>query len=266
MDSDTAGFNLWPSTAQAVIFLQWVGLLALPVLCKYGHETNKFEVSESGGVAETYCFHRGLPQQVGIDIKGNPIKKYKICNAKKSWRGSKRARMYAKMKAGMLQQGRPGALPLVPEIPLCPLASLLPINLNHVQLVKALYWFIQKIPFEQACHQTGCPGKTLRQVYLQIRLALFYQMKAVSSSKIGGPPEEYAVVLDQTFWTKRKRSRGGFGGRVTQGHETIVMGGVEIHLPTRTETGRVFLVLIPDLTRRTFEKVIRDHVHPGALV
>ena len=91
-------------------------------------------------------------------------------------------------------------------------------------------------------------------MYLQIRFALYnHCVKNFGAEKLGGPPGEYAVILDQTFFTKKKRARGGFGGRTTRGHETVVFGGVELHLPTRRETGRAFLVVIPDpreLSRR----------------
>lgn len=104
-------------------------------------------------------------------------------------------------------------------------------------------------------------------MYLQIRFALYnHCVKNFGAEKLGGPPGEYAVILDQTFFTKKKRARGGFGGRTTRGHETVVFGGVELHLPTRRETGRAFLVVIPDMSKRTFQKVITERVHPGSMI
>eukprot|EP00969_Alexandrium_andersonii_P111497 4924466-Alexandrium_andersonii.AAC.1 len=44
------------------------------------------------------------------------------------------------------------------------------------------------------------------------------------------------------------------------------MAGVELHLPTRAETGRVFFCVIPNRSKTTFQAVIRHHVHPGSRV
>lgn len=55
-----------------------------------------------------------------------------------------------------------------------------------------------------------------------------------TSGKIGGPPQDFAVCVDETFFTKRKKLHGGWQERFTSGHKTIIMAGVEIDLRTRT--------------------------------
>eukprot|EP00973_Karenia_brevis_P022206 3056565-Karenia_brevis.AAC.1 len=59
-------------------------------------------------------------------------------------------------------------------------------------------------------------------------------------TKVGGLPRDYAVIIDETFFTKKKVSKGGFQGRITGGHKVILMAGVEINLHTQAETGRKF--------------------------
>ena len=264
------GHFAWPSAYQAVMFLKFAGLVAVPLLCARGHPW-KLCANEEGGVAQMHCVKRGPPQQEGVDPEGRPIFKRRLCNSKRSWRGSNHDRKVAKSRARVQLHGRAGPLFLFQEKPLCPFSSLLPNSVNPVQLVKALYWFVQRVPFDEARHQCSsgevdmCP-KTLSQIYLTIRLAILKHMREAEDQKIGGPPGEYAVVIDETFFTRKKRARGGFGGRVSRGHQTIVFAGCELHLPTRTMTGRVFLEVIPNRKRATFERMINKYVHKGSLI
>ena len=41
--------------------------------------------------------------------------------------------------------------------------------------------------------------------------------------QLGGQTDR-VVVVDETFFTKKKKNTGGFVGRTTLGHKTIVMG------------------------------------------
>ncbi len=59
--------------------------------------------------------------------------------------------------------------------------------------------------------------------------------------KIGGPRENFAVCIDETFFSQRKLVKTGMFGRRRMSHVTILMAGVEIDLRTRTETGRCFM-------------------------
>lgn len=71
--------------------------------------------------------------------------------------------------------------------------------------------------------------------------------------------------MDETFLTKKKKVRGGFQGRVTAGHRTILLGFVEISLETRHEQA-FRLIEIKDRKKRTIEAEIRKHVMPGTLI
>eukprot|EP00973_Karenia_brevis_P060791 8454417-Karenia_brevis.AAC.1 len=83
--------------------------------------------------------------------------------------------------------------------------------------------------------------------------AIHTVLKKQMNAKIGGPPSDYAVIIDETFFTKKKVAKGGFQGRITEGHTVILMAGVEINLHTRAETGRKFLVIIPNRAKTTFQ-------------
>jgi hypothetical protein len=61
------------------------------------------------------------------------------------------------------------------------------------------------------------------------------------------------VCIDETHFTRRRHTRGGFQGRFTAGHETIILGMVELDLATRRETGRIRLLVIPDKKKGHFE-------------
>ena len=63
--------------------------------------------------------------------------------------------------------------------------------------------------------------------------------------QLGGQTDR-VVVVDETFFTKKKKNTGGFVGRTTLGHKTIVMGFLELQLSTRKATGACVLIEIPN--------------------
>ena len=85
----------------------------------------------------------------------------------------------------------------------------------------------------------------------------------------GGYDDKTLVVLvDETYITKKKRQRGGFQGRTTTGHKTIVLGFFELNVAEepRRGTGRAFLIEIPNCKRSTIEAAIRKYVREGSVV
>ena len=64
--------------------------------------------------------------------------------------------------------------------------------------------------------------------------------------------------IDETHITRKSRNRGGFQGRTTLGHQTIVMAGVELDGPWagRKQTGKAFCVIVTDHAALTFKQVI----------
>ena len=243
----------WCSHSRAIAFLLYVGLASFPKQCPDGHSGKdwRWSFNEEKGWAYMHCFCR-KPDVVGDNADGQAVRKRGgLCNKKIGWRGPR---------------CKKGESPPSGSVP-CPLARAC-CFVDPVTFLKALYWFCQRVTFGQAVHSTGLSEKVLRSIFAQVRQGLWKHMCDQSrNEKLGGPREHYAVCIDETFFTTRKKVRGvGVFGRRRSSHTRIVMAGVELDLRTRTETGRCFAVLIPDRSRRTFERVIRKWVHPGSRI
>ena len=72
--------------------------------------------------------------------------------------------------------------------------------------------------------------------------------------------------MDEIFFTKPKRSVGGFHGHPTAGSKTIVLGMMELDLATRKATGKCVLKVNPDRTQRTLKEEIQRHKVNGSLI
>ncbi len=83
-------------------------------------------------------------------------------------------------------------------------------------------------------------------------------------AKVGGRGK--IVVINETYFTRKKRNAGGFCGRQTHGHKVIVLGIVELDLVIRKETGQFFLIEIPDVKKQTMIRQITKFVKMGSLV
>ena len=69
------------------------------------------------------------------------------------------------------------------------------------------------------------------------------------------------MCIDETHkMQKKKKNRGGFQGRNTLAHQTIIMAGVELDGPWagRKQTGRAFMVVVTDKSAETFKQVLWD--------
>ena len=91
------------------------------------------------------------------------------------------------------------------------------------------------------------------------------------NGKIGGRNADGSpkiLCIDETHFPKLKNAKGGGHSRVTEGHQTVVMAGVELTgtWKGRKTTGRQFLVIIADKDMATFRAVIEAHVLPGTLI
>ena len=64
---------------------------------------------------------------------------------------------------------------------------------------------------------------------------------------------------------KQKRSKS-IRGPATQAQSVLVLGGVELDLATRKQTGRVFLRPICNRRAETLKRVIQSYVVPGTAV
>jgi transposase-like protein len=145
----------------------------------------------------------------------------------------------------------------------------IPNSVNPQGLCRTIYWFRQKCPAEQLTQYSGLCEKTCRKVVNELRRTLTnFMLKETQDTQLGALPGT-AVCLDETFFTNKKRNRGGFQGRSTQGTQTIIFAGTEI---TNTDErprrgiGKSFLVVVPNRRRETLEQIIRARVAPGATV
>ena len=93
------------------MFLRYVGLVALPLCCAAGHAARHHKLELHKGVCTTHCFHRGPAQAAVADERP---RRGKVCNRKRSWRGTKNARAYIKAKARQMQQRVPGTALYLP--------------------------------------------------------------------------------------------------------------------------------------------------------
>ena len=125
----------------------------------------------------------------------------------------------------------------------------LPCALSVEQLVKGLYWFAPNIPLTTVQKEIGLTLKSLRELYYQIRLVMF----SAALPKLGGLRR--IVVVDETYFTRRKRCKGGLGGRVTWGMKVSLLGMVELDMNTRKETGNIRLTIIPWTNRYHLQKI-----------
>ena len=104
---------------------------------------------------------------------------------------------------------------------------------------------------------------TLRLVYNVTRRYLCHWLILQQQQLLGG--EGYAVVIDETWVAKQKTSKS-IRGRATRPQSVLVLGGVELDLATRKQTGRVFLRPICNRRAETLKRVIQSYVVPGTAV
>ena len=134
-------------------------------------------------------------------------------------------------------------------------------------LLQVLYYFAQKTPIEKVVHEVGLSPSTVASVYNGLRGAIVDHLgKVEPQTRLGGP--DSVVCVDETYVTRRKTNRGGFQGRKTKGHRTIIMGAVELNQKgqPRRETGRGFLSILANKEADTFEAALRPRLLPCSTV
>ena len=128
-----------------------------------------------------------------------------------------------------------------------------------------LYWFCSDAPQKQILKETGLADKAWAKIRTILRALLWLVIQQqFARVQLGGAGR--VVVIDETFFTKKKTNAGGFVGRNTAGHKTIVMGFLELDLATRKATGACVLITIPNRKMSTLKREIERHVLPGSLI
>ena len=126
-------------------------------------------------------------------------------------------------------------------------------KLKPDQTVELMYHWSQLHSVEETAHETGIHADTVGDFYHVCReTTTEFLHKVTRNEKIGG--QGRIVCIDETHITKKKRNRGGFQGRNTLAHETIIMAGVELDGPWagRKLTGRAFMVVVREKSAETF--------------
>ena len=75
------------------------------------------------------------------------------------------------------------------------------------------------------------------------------------------------VLVDETFLTRRKHNRGGFQGRITKGHTTVIFAAMEMSVMadgSHKETGRAILKVVPNKETETLAKIMKRYIKPGS--
>ncbi|CAE7535096.1 unnamed protein product, partial [Symbiodinium sp. CCMP2592] len=235
-NSEEYATKVWCSNNRAPWFLIWLGLLCLPRQCSRGHNW-KFSNNKDGAYCHLHCTAK-LDEVYPVSDEEDEEEKapvHKRCNYRKSWRDHGFFHYY------------------------------LPCSLTPAKYLRALYWF-SDAPQKQILKETGLKIKVWAQIRNRLRALLWLVMQTHAGRVQLGGQADRVVVVDETFFTKKKVNAGGFVGRTTLGHKTIVMGFLELQLSTRKATGACVLIEIPNRKQATLKREIQRHVAPGSLI
>ena len=236
-NSEEYATKVWCSNNRALWFLIWLGLLCLPKQCSRGHNW-KFSNNQDGAYCHLHCTAK-LDEVYPVSDEEAEEEKapvYKRCNYRKSWRDHGFFHFY------------------------------LPCSLTPSKYLRALYWFCSDAPQKQILKETGLKVKVWVKIRNVLRSLLWLVMQTHAGRVQLGGQTDRVVVVDETFFTKKKKNTGGFVGRTTLGHKTIVMGFLELQLSTRKATGACVLIEIPNRKQATLKREIQRHVAPGSLI
>ena len=236
-NSEEGRAKMWSSSNRALWFLIWAKLLLLPRTCSRGHEWrfNNNDSSDSSYV-HLHCTAK-LPEvfDQDSDEENQRARVHKRCNYKKSWRVK-------------------GTLP-----------KYLPRNITPEMYLRTLYWFSSDCANKQILAETKIKKGAWQSFKQRLRDLLWLRINRQQlNHKLGGAGR--VVVVDETFFTKKKKNKGGFAGRSTQGNKTLVMGFLELDLQTRRATGACVLITIPNRKKQTLHQEITRYIEPGSLI
>ena len=116
-----------------------------------------------------------------------------------------------------------------------------PCNITLFQVLMWLHWSAELAQVSKLKEETGFSYDNIAAMFACIHLVMWWSIQRTTENrgKMGGRGK--IVCADATYWTKKKRFRGGFQGRTTAGHTMCFLGLVELDFYTRKETGRAML-------------------------
>ena len=234
-NSEEYATKVWCSNNRALWFLIWLGLLCLPKQCSRGHNW-KFSNNQDGAYCHLHCTAKLDYPVSDEEAEEEKAPVYKRCNYRKSWRDHGFFHFY------------------------------LPCSLTPSKYLRALYWFCSDAPQKQILKETGLKVKVWVKIRNVLRSLLWLVMQTHAGRVQLGGQTDRVVVVDETFFTRKKKNTGGFVGRTTLGHKTIVMGFLELQLSIRKATGACVLIEIPNRKQATLKREIQRHVAPGSLI
>ena len=136
------------------------------------------------------------------------------------------------------------------------------------QLLQLLYFFAQAQSISETVHETGLSASAVADGYSCFRVTIANFMSWFTAGIVLGGPNR-VVLVDETFVTRKRRSRGGFQGRTTRGHVTCFFAALEMDiLPCGglKETGRCVMQTIPNREATTLAPIISKHVLKGTMI
>ena len=229
MNAEDAKGVLWSSQRRAMFVLMWAHIAYMPVDCPKCNSRDYWDiVTPETSFAHAFC-SRPLDDDAEDEVGSDSPPRRSRCSKRVTWRKDKK------------------------------FLAMIPNNTRPAELLKAMYWFLQD------CTMKTAVKETFRQLSWSSRQIMFDNHLAQDCTvKLGGPGR--VVCIDETHFTSRRRNRGGFQGRWTRGHQTIILGMVELDLATRTETGRVRLIVIDNKKKVTLKGHIDANVSEGSLI
>lgn len=232
MNSGVAEESLYPSSERALAFLFWCGLVVAPSLCVNGHRWTN--------VAHRMLYCRFM---TGYWLDLNDLDRHGQAKRKRSWCGRKHN--WRKPDGGFI--------------------STLPVTILPDQFLKLLFWFSENAPFKRIVQEAEMGETAVRETLLSIRKVMWWKVESEqANSKLGG--RRCIVVIDETYFTRRRRIRGSRFGRRTHGHCTCILAMVEIDMIHRRETGKVVMVRIAGPTKALIKEKVDQYVEPGSLI
>ena len=196
---------LWMTGTNSLNFLIFVGIAMFLAVCPAGCYYRA--TFPGGGRRLNSCFLACPPKRIKVkNSEGIDVMKGKACpsGSKPSWRTNTGSFMHKISN-----------------------------RVGPQKLARLIFWFAQKASPKQISSRTGIHEGSASHSCLWIRAAILrYMLKLTENEMIGGGYDDttLVVLVDETYITKKKRQRGGFQGRTTTGHKTIVLGFFELNI------------------------------------